>query len=245
MTTLEAVPSSAVIGSWSDRKLDNSIRKGHAAAGSHKAAYEQHATVTGILLIERKRRLKHGAWLPWLAENFEGSTVVAQRYMRQADEWLANTSSATRFDPPAEHPTPPVEDTTETCLRPREETGVPVATPGAPEHEPVIATHRPGPEESKRTRRPLTEEEIDEIVQAEEEKIAQMRRGAAFEAHRTRALASLASGDDAYTAVVAAIDAIARARGKVDARLAGELGEAHKIVRRVLMSLHEAGESHV
>lgn len=45
-----------------------------------------------------------GGWLPWLAQNFEGSTRTAQDYMKMADEWAANAQRAAHFDPPAEPP---------------------------------------------------------------------------------------------------------------------------------------------
>ena len=67
--------------SWSDRRLENWIQRGHSTASKHSAGYEEAAAVTGLLLIERKRRLPHGAWTPWLEENFEGSYETARRYM--------------------------------------------------------------------------------------------------------------------------------------------------------------------
>jgi hypothetical protein len=36
----------------------------------------------GELLTEAKSRCKHGEWLPWLQENFEGAPRTAQEYMR-------------------------------------------------------------------------------------------------------------------------------------------------------------------
>ena len=41
----------------------------------------QHALQAGRLLREVKARLDHGEWLPWLKNNFDGSTRTAQVYM--------------------------------------------------------------------------------------------------------------------------------------------------------------------
>lgn len=112
MTTTSAitVPSPQELESWGDRKLDNAIRKGHVVAGAHMKNYEDAATATGILLLERKRRLGHGKWLPWVAENFDGHEATAKRYMARGREWLANRSPMTDLDPPAEAPEPPASD---------------------------------------------------------------------------------------------------------------------------------------
>jgi hypothetical protein len=45
---------------------------------------DQHAMAAGDLLLEAKLRLKHGEWLPWLAEHRSMSERTAQRYMRLA-----------------------------------------------------------------------------------------------------------------------------------------------------------------
>jgi hypothetical protein len=42
------------------------------------------AAETGDLLAEVKDRLKHGEWLPWLADNFRADVRTAQGYMRLA-----------------------------------------------------------------------------------------------------------------------------------------------------------------
>jgi hypothetical protein len=64
--------------------------------------YEQVATVTGVLLRERKRRLPHGAWLPWLAEHFDGTSETARVYMRMADVAVPEIADAPVIsEPPA------------------------------------------------------------------------------------------------------------------------------------------------
>ena len=93
-----------------DRRLDNAISHGHAQAGAHRAAYEQHAIVTGLLLIERKQRLGHGRWLPWLAEHFAGSQTTAKDYMSTAREWAANRRSTGDVDAADEAPEPPADE---------------------------------------------------------------------------------------------------------------------------------------
>jgi ParB family chromosome partitioning protein len=58
-------------------------RRCEAAIGSAL----QHAIASGQALIEAKARLKHGEWLPWLAEHFEGSARIARAYMMVALNW--------------------------------------------------------------------------------------------------------------------------------------------------------------
>lgn len=42
----------------------------------------EHAMRAGRALIKAKAKLGHGAWYPWLANNFDGSERTAQLYMR-------------------------------------------------------------------------------------------------------------------------------------------------------------------
>jgi hypothetical protein len=44
----------------------------------------EHAMRVGDLLIEAKKLVKHGEWLPWLAQHCDMSESLAQRYMRLA-----------------------------------------------------------------------------------------------------------------------------------------------------------------
>jgi len=85
MTKDLVVPPTQEVALWTDKRLDTAIARGHASCGSHLSSYEQSATVTGILLRERKRRLGHGEWLPWLRDHFEGNRRTAVRYMKMAD----------------------------------------------------------------------------------------------------------------------------------------------------------------
>lgn len=90
------------VSEWGDRKLDNAIKRGHAAAGAHMANYEAAATLTGVLLRERKRRLAHGEWGKWLSENFVGSHQTATAYMRMADARVPQIESPLSFSAPVE-----------------------------------------------------------------------------------------------------------------------------------------------
>jgi hypothetical protein len=66
-------------------QLANEINAEHRAfAGTFRKAVE-HGIRCGELLAEAKGQCKHGAWLPWLNENFEGSVRTAQGYMRLYD----------------------------------------------------------------------------------------------------------------------------------------------------------------
>jgi N6-adenosine-specific RNA methylase IME4 len=58
----------------------------------------EHAMRVGDLLIEAKKLVKHGEWLPWLAQHCDMSESLAQRYMRLArarTEIEANTDNCT------------------------------------------------------------------------------------------------------------------------------------------------------
>ncbi len=73
-----------------DKKLDTlaeKINREHRRVESAVGSALEHAQRAGRLLIEAKERVKHGEWLPWLEENFEGSERVAQMYMRVHGHW--------------------------------------------------------------------------------------------------------------------------------------------------------------
>ncbi|WP_373284265.1 DUF3102 domain-containing protein [Gordonia jinhuaensis] len=56
-------------------------------------------TEPGKVLITVKILVKHGEWLPWLEENFEGSQPAASRYMTLAENYsrVNSLSGDTRF----------------------------------------------------------------------------------------------------------------------------------------------------
>jgi Protein of unknown function (DUF3102) len=56
----------------------------HQASDSAMRRGVEHAIRAGELLLEAKNHLKHGQWLPWLAEYCELSDWTAQLYMRLA-----------------------------------------------------------------------------------------------------------------------------------------------------------------
>src|SRR5262249_60382448 len=60
------------------------IRKNHDDALSSLKLAVMHAITAGEALIEAKARVKHGEWLPWLAEHCDLSERTAQGYMRLA-----------------------------------------------------------------------------------------------------------------------------------------------------------------
>ena len=62
--------------------LATRINAEHAAAEQHARTAVEHAIAAGALLAQAKVRVEHGAWLPWLAENFTGSARTASAYMR-------------------------------------------------------------------------------------------------------------------------------------------------------------------
>lgn len=59
----------------------------HRACEEALQAGLAHALAAGEYLLRAKALIPHGGWLPWLAENFEGSERTAQAYMRVSREW--------------------------------------------------------------------------------------------------------------------------------------------------------------
>jgi hypothetical protein len=99
MSQALAIRNPSDLESWGDRKLDNAIERGHATAGAHMRGYEEAATLTGVLLIERRRRLPSRGFAPWLAEHFGGARATAYRYVELGERYLASVSSARQIDP--------------------------------------------------------------------------------------------------------------------------------------------------
>ena len=65
-------------------ELASRIRAEHQATSAALKSSVQHSITPGELLIEAKALVKHGRWLPWLAENCGFSERTAQLYMRCA-----------------------------------------------------------------------------------------------------------------------------------------------------------------
>jgi hypothetical protein len=82
MTTALAPTLSARLDTLSDR-INDEHRRCEAAIVSGL----EHALQAGRLLIEAKALCPHGAWLPWLADHFEGSERTTQAYMRVAERY--------------------------------------------------------------------------------------------------------------------------------------------------------------
>lgn len=61
------------------------VREAHAEVEEHGRATVAAAIRAGEALIEAKAAVTHGAWLPWLAENFPASRDTAANYMRLAE----------------------------------------------------------------------------------------------------------------------------------------------------------------
>lgn len=65
------------------------INDAHRSAFKCAQAAIEHARVAGEHLIKAKAALKHGEWLPWLAENCEVGERQARKYMQVAENWQA------------------------------------------------------------------------------------------------------------------------------------------------------------
>jgi hypothetical protein len=71
-------------GSNSLPHLAARIRAEHEATSAALKTSVEHAMAAGELLLEAKELVKHGQWLPWLAEHCAISDRTAQLYMRCA-----------------------------------------------------------------------------------------------------------------------------------------------------------------
>lgn len=70
-----------------------------AAVEAHFQRGFEHAVRAGMLLIEAKKQVSHGQWLPWLAENCAVAERTAQIYMQVATHRPGlGTESATVAD---------------------------------------------------------------------------------------------------------------------------------------------------
>lgn len=63
-------------------QLAHEINQEHEAAEHARNDWQLRAIRVGELLVEAKSQLPHGAWLPWLAENFPFTPQTARGYMR-------------------------------------------------------------------------------------------------------------------------------------------------------------------
>ena len=69
--------------------LADRINAEHQACLGAVESARAHAIEAGRLLVQAKAGGSHGTWLPWLADNFEGSERTARGYMRLYRNWAA------------------------------------------------------------------------------------------------------------------------------------------------------------
>jgi hypothetical protein len=83
----------------SDAELARRIQAAHEAAQAGARTALESAILCGELLLEAKRLVGHGRFLPWLDENTTLGPRQAQRYMRVArnQDALRNASSETHL----------------------------------------------------------------------------------------------------------------------------------------------------
>ncbi|PZP95529.1 MAG: hypothetical protein DI587_22260 [Variovorax paradoxus] len=65
--------------------IASDINRLHDLASQRAAEAIDYAKQVGLLLIEAKASVKHGDWLPWLAQNVRVSARQAQRYIAIAE----------------------------------------------------------------------------------------------------------------------------------------------------------------
>jgi hypothetical protein len=82
----EIIPARIEIAPASLQELAQQINQAHRGCEAAAKAGLQHAMNAGRLLIEAKKKVGHGQWLPWLKANFPFSERTAQGYMKVADE---------------------------------------------------------------------------------------------------------------------------------------------------------------
>lgn len=93
--------------------LGQEINQEHRLCADAAYSAVEHAIRAGELLVEAKAGVKHGDWLKWLEENFEGSRQTAQVYMKlhkNRDELKSQSSSFFSIDSALKQLAGPKED---------------------------------------------------------------------------------------------------------------------------------------
>jgi hypothetical protein len=67
------------------RSLATEANAEAAAADEHHHLAKEHARRSGLALVQAKRLVAHGQWMPWLRANFEKSARTARLYMQLAE----------------------------------------------------------------------------------------------------------------------------------------------------------------
>jgi len=81
--------------------LAAAINQEHKHAVNKAREALEHARRCGELLLQAKKRMPHGEWLPWLTDNCKFSARTATGYMRLASRWdELRAKSATVADLP-------------------------------------------------------------------------------------------------------------------------------------------------
>jgi hypothetical protein len=88
------------VAEWGDRKLDNWINRTASAAGTHRAAFEQHAILTGYGLMVRRERCGPRKFKPWLHEHFDGHWTTAYSYIKAAETVGLSVAPTLPIEPP-------------------------------------------------------------------------------------------------------------------------------------------------
>lgn len=102
------VPSGVI--EWGDRKLDNWIRRSASAASTHRAAFEQHAILTGYGLMIRRERCGSRGFKPWLDEHFDGDKATAYRYIAAAESVGLSVAPTRQIEPGESEPASEFDD---------------------------------------------------------------------------------------------------------------------------------------
>ena len=84
-------------GQFSLPELAGIANREHALAAQAFGSVLEHVFAAGDALNEVKKQLRHGEWLPWLEENFDGTRSTAANYMRVA----ANVERVAHLDEPS------------------------------------------------------------------------------------------------------------------------------------------------
>jgi hypothetical protein len=87
-----AVIDGEIVDETSLLALASTANRCHAEVRASGQTMLESAWHAGQALIAAKAQLRHGKWLPWLAENFNGSQQCANNYMRIASNYQTSSN---------------------------------------------------------------------------------------------------------------------------------------------------------
>lgn len=229
------------------------ISVAHGAVGTHQTSALKHAIECGAYLHWAKAQVEHGKWLLWLRENFAGSETWAERYMRIARAYSADTPIFNGCDS--------ISDALQIARELPKAGDLPTCLPGLMDPPVLRAVQTPpepvqqAPDDPGADGEPLddglhwTQEEIEEDLRQGYARQAQRKKRTEAAEQVRAASDALVKRVDPYIASLEALDAISRAQGALNTngykQLADDMRDAHRRVRTIISKLHSKDASHV